>query len=66
LSEAAAFCNSRPFGTLFAPDGSYVHEFEQDAGGVKAVVIASVVMVFEASTGVSVAIVDAIIRTILS
>lgn len=40
----AAFCIRSPFGTSFAPCGSYVHELEHEAGAVKILDMASVVV----------------------
>lgn len=44
MSFATAFCNRSPFKTLFAARGSYVHELEHEAGAVKILDMASVVV----------------------
>ena len=54
-----------PFGTLFAPCGSNVHEFEHEAGAVKMVDIGSVVIVSVDSVvarATNVGIVDVILK----
>jgi hypothetical protein len=61
----AAFCSSKPFEIPFAPDGSKVHELEHDAGGVKRLDMASVVIVSvlsEVALATRVGLVDVILK----